>query len=53
MTLEAEAALLARRARLGGALVRLSVEVAEPVGGFTAFAPKRPVVQWRLRKVAP
>jgi precorrin-6B C5,15-methyltransferase / cobalt-precorrin-6B C5,C15-methyltransferase len=46
VTLEGEAALIARRSRHGGALTRLEVQRAAPVGGLTAFRPALPVTQW-------
>jgi precorrin-6Y C5,15-methyltransferase (decarboxylating) len=46
VTLETEALLIGRRAALGGELVRLSVERAEPVGAMTAWRPALPVTQW-------
>ncbi len=46
VTLETEALLLARHAELGGALTRIAIERAEPVGGLTAWRPAMPVVQW-------
>ena len=46
VTLETEAALIARHAEIGGALTRLSVERAGPVGAMTAWRPALPVVQW-------
>lgn len=50
VTLESEAVLLARRAGLGGELVRLSVERAEPVGPYHGWRPLMPVTQWRISK---
>lgn len=46
VTLETEALLFDRHARLGGELIRLSVERVEPLGGFRGWVPARPVVQW-------
>jgi precorrin-6Y C5,15-methyltransferase (decarboxylating) len=46
VTLETEALLIGRRAALGGELVRLSVERAEPVGAMTTWRPALPVTQW-------
>ncbi|WP_420123788.1 precorrin-6y C5,15-methyltransferase (decarboxylating) subunit CbiE [Nakamurella sp.] len=46
VTLETEALLVERQARLGGELIRLSVERVEPLGGFRGWVPARPVVQW-------
>ncbi len=50
VTLQSEAALIARHARLGGGLVRLSVERAEPLGGETGWRPAMPVTQWSWTK---
>jgi precorrin-6Y C5,15-methyltransferase (decarboxylating) len=50
VTLESERALLLWRDRVGGALVRLSVERASDIGGFTAWHPFRPVVQFQATK---
>lgn len=50
VTLETEALVVAWRNRVGGDLVRLSVEVAEPIGGFTGWSPARPVVLWSVVK---
>ncbi|HXW31409.1 MAG TPA: cobalamin biosynthesis bifunctional protein CbiET, partial [Xanthobacteraceae bacterium] len=46
VTLETEAALLARAAALGGDLVRLAVSRAEPIAGTTGWRPAFPVTQW-------
>ncbi len=50
VTLETEALLIAWQARHGGALLRLSVERAGPVGGRTGWRPAMPVVQWSVTK---
>jgi precorrin-6B C5,15-methyltransferase / cobalt-precorrin-6B C5,C15-methyltransferase len=50
VTLETEAILIARQARHGGALLRLSVERAGPVGGRTGWRAAMPVVQWSVTK---
>jgi len=50
VTLESEAVLLAKRAELGGELVRISIERAEPVGPFHGWRPSMPVTQWRITK---
>jgi precorrin-6Y C5,15-methyltransferase (decarboxylating) len=50
VTLESEAVLLAKHAELGGELVRISVERAEPVGPYHGWRPLMPVAQWRLTK---
>lgn len=46
VTLEGEAVLRDTQRRLGGTLTRLSVEKAGALGGFTAWRPALPVVQW-------
>ncbi|MER2251206.1 precorrin-6y C5,15-methyltransferase (decarboxylating) subunit CbiE [Methylorubrum podarium] len=46
VTLEGEAALLAAFAEAGGALRRLSVAQAVPVGGLTGWRPAMPITQW-------
>jgi len=50
VTLESEAVLLALHKELGGHLVKLSVNRAEPVGGLTGWRPLMPVIQWSLVK---
>ena len=50
VTLETEAILLARHAKLGGDLVRISIERPGPVGRFTAWRPAIPVLHWRYEK---
>ena len=50
VTLEAEADLIALYKRHGGALVRISTERAEPLGGLTGWRPSMSVVQWSLVK---
>lgn len=50
VTLETEAMLIARQARHGGALLRLSVERAGPVGDRTGWRAAMPVVQWSVTK---
>jgi precorrin-6B C5,15-methyltransferase / cobalt-precorrin-6B C5,C15-methyltransferase len=50
VTLETEAILIGRQARHGGALLRLAVERAGPVGGLTGWRPAMPVVQWSATK---
>lgn len=50
VTAETEAVLLDRYRRHGGELVRLSVERAEPLGGFTGWTPARAVSQWSVTK---
>ncbi len=50
VTLESEALLLALHARMGGELVRIRTERAEPVGGMTGWKPAMTVTQWSLEK---
>ena len=50
VTLETEAMLIAWQARHGGALLRLSVERAGPVGNRTGWRAAMPVVQWSVTK---
>jgi precorrin-6B C5,15-methyltransferase / cobalt-precorrin-6B C5,C15-methyltransferase len=50
VTLEGEAVLVAERSARGGELVRIEVSHAEPIGGFTAWRPALPIVQWSVRK---
>ena len=46
VTLETEALLLARRAALGGEMLRLAVSHAVPVAGMTGWRAAMPVTQW-------
>lgn len=50
VTLEMEAVLLDRHARLGGELIRLAVTRAGPVGSMNGWRPAMPVMQWRWSK---
>lgn len=50
VTIESEQVLVSWAARHGGDLTRISVERAAPLGGFTAWQPARPVVQWAVTK---
>jgi precorrin-6Y C5,15-methyltransferase (decarboxylating) len=50
VTVEGEAVLAAWRARVGGELVRLAVQRAEPVGGYTGWKPAMPVTIWSVMK---
>ncbi len=50
VTLEGEQALFAARARFGGALTRIAVSHAEPVGNLTGWRLAMPVTQWRATK---
>ena len=53
VTLEGEAALIARQARLGGDLVRIDIAHLKPVGNKRALAPRMSVLQWRAAKEKP
>ncbi|MGY6548244.1 MAG: precorrin-6y C5,15-methyltransferase (decarboxylating) subunit CbiE [Roseinatronobacter sp.] len=46
VTLESEALLTAWAARKGGALMRVDLAHAAPLGRLTGWAPARPIVQW-------
>ena len=50
VTIESEQVLAAAHARLGGDLVRLSVQRAAPVGGFTGWRPLMPVTIWAVTR---
>jgi precorrin-6Y C5,15-methyltransferase (decarboxylating) len=50
VTLETEAALLARHAGLGGSLTRIALSRAAPVAGMTGWRPAMPVTQWSWEK---
>jgi precorrin-6Y C5,15-methyltransferase (decarboxylating) len=50
VTIETERQLFAWRDAVGGELVRLSIERAAPIAGFTAWHPFRPVVQLQVQK---
>lgn len=52
VTLETEALLLARRAALGGEMLRLAVSRAEAVAGMTGWRAAMPVTQWVWDKPA-
>ncbi len=53
ITVQGEAKLLALAPLHGGALTRISVSRAEPVGSFLAFKPMLQVTQLIIRKKAP
>ncbi|WP_416398691.1 precorrin-6y C5,15-methyltransferase (decarboxylating) subunit CbiE [Allohahella sp. A8] len=53
VTAEGEAALIAARARYGGALVRLAVERSEALGRFTGWRPLRTITLWHARVARP
>jgi len=46
VTLEAEALLLARRARVGGELIRVAIARAEPIGRMETWRAAMPLTQW-------
>ncbi|WP_396454374.1 precorrin-6y C5,15-methyltransferase (decarboxylating) subunit CbiE [Actinomadura sp.] len=50
VTLESEAAVAGLHRTRGGELVRLHVERAAPLGGFTGWRPAMPVTVWTARK---
>ena len=50
VTLDAEQALLARHARLGGELVRIDIAALDTIGSHQAFRPRMPVTQWSVTK---
>ena len=50
VTVEGEAALLARQAQLGGTLSRIAIARAGPVGRYQGWRPLMPVTQWCVAK---
>ncbi len=50
VTAESEAMLLGWAAAHGGALRRIQIHRAEPLGGFTTWRPHLPVAQWSVTK---
>ncbi len=50
VTLQGEAVLFDAQERLGGALSRIAISRAEPVGPFLGWRPLMPVTQWSIRK---
>lgn len=50
VTLQAEQALAGAYTAHGGELTRITVEHAEPLGGFTGWRPARTVTQWSYRE---
>ncbi len=50
VTLETQSLLVARHAALGGNLLQAQIARAEKLGGFTAFRPALPIVQWIYAK---
>jgi precorrin-6Y C5,15-methyltransferase (decarboxylating) len=53
VTLESEAVVLRWHGDVGGDLVRIAVDRAAPVGGFTGWRPLLPVTQWAVTKPWP
>ena len=52
VTTESEAVLLAAGRRYGGEFTRVAASSLAPLGGFTAWRPELPVVQWQVRREA-
>jgi precorrin-6Y C5,15-methyltransferase (decarboxylating) len=50
VTLETQAELVHRFKRQGGELISIAIGHAEPLGGFHAFRPALPIVQWVVVK---
>ena len=50
VTLESEALLTAACAQYGGALMRVDIAHAAPLGRMTGWQPMRPIVQWSVLK---
>jgi precorrin-6Y C5,15-methyltransferase (decarboxylating) len=50
VTLESEAVVASWYGKLGGDLVRLAVQRASPVGGFTGWRAAMPVTVWSVTK---
>jgi precorrin-6Y C5,15-methyltransferase (decarboxylating) len=50
VTVESEAVLAGWFGRVGGELVRVAVQRAEPVGSFTGWKPSMPVTMWSVQK---
>jgi precorrin-6B C5,15-methyltransferase / cobalt-precorrin-6B C5,C15-methyltransferase len=50
VTIEGEHSLVEQRAQRGGELLRVELSDAQPIGGFSGWQPRRPVVQWSIRK---
>jgi precorrin-6Y C5,15-methyltransferase (decarboxylating) len=51
VTIESESLLVSAWQSTGGDLMRLSVQHADPVGGFHGWRPLMPVTQWVWRKL--
>jgi precorrin-6Y C5,15-methyltransferase (decarboxylating) len=52
VTLETEELLSGWHQRLGGELIRMSIERVEPLGSFRGWNPGRPITQWSMVKPA-
>lgn len=52
VTLETESLLIDLQGRRGGDLVQLHAQTLERLGGFRAWRPSRPVVQWCVTKTS-
>ena len=50
VTLETEQLILDAHARLGGGLIRIAIDRAEPLAGMTGWTPARPLMQWSWTK---
>ncbi len=50
VTLEGDAALIARHEKFGGELVRIDISHASTVGSRRAMRPRMAVTQWRVSK---
>ena len=50
VTIEGEAVLFEAQRAIGGALTRIAISRAEPVGPFQGWRPLMPVTQWAVRK---
>jgi precorrin-6B C5,15-methyltransferase / cobalt-precorrin-6B C5,C15-methyltransferase len=50
VTIEGQEVLAGWWRQRGGTLTRIGLERADRLGGFTAWLPARPVVQWSIRK---
>ena len=48
VTLQTEGLLVGLHAQHGGELTRISVERAEPIGGYSGWTPARAIVQWAV-----
>lgn len=53
VTIESETLLVDAQRRCGGGLVKLAVSHVDNLGGFTAWRPALPVVQWEAIKPQP